>query len=221
MDVETAGSEGERSRRFRKVLAVLVAATVVYVALLTALHTELERRGERAGLLSTRLSATATEILGVRGLMYSLRHGQELATNQLGAQGTGRVTSGTGPPAADRDWGAGQAELAAARRIGQIPLVPTTAEAGALDPHTAQVLTMDDAAIQAVIDEQNRQVNLAGRYGDRSDRTFLALSLLAVAAVFLGLAGLVGEGRTGRLSLGMTGVVLLLSAASTASAFFV
>jgi hypothetical protein len=221
MDVETAGSTENGSSRFRKLLAVLVGTTAVYAALLTALHGEIERRGERAALLSTRLSATANEVLGVRGLIDSLRHIQEIDKNQLGAQGMGRVATGTGPPAADREWGAGQAELAAATRLGEIPLVPTSSDTAPLDPHTARVLTMDDSAIQAVIDEQNRQVDLAGKYGDRSDRTFLALSLLAVAAVFLGLAGLLGATRLGRLSLGGAGALLVVSAVAAASAFLV
>ena len=62
------------------------------------------------------------------------------------------------------------------------------------------------------VEELNDQLALAERYGTRSNRAVFALSLLAIGAVLLGLAGVMGETRTGRISLGASAVALLLSA---------
>jgi hypothetical protein len=56
------------------------------------------------------------------------------------------------------------------------------------------------------------QLALAECYGTRGTRAVFALSLLAIGAVLLGLAGVMGETKTGRISLGASEVALLLSA---------
>jgi hypothetical protein len=80
-----------------------------------------------------------------------------------------------------------------------------------VDAHTRAVLalTIDDMA--GSVEELNDQLALAERYGTRGSRAVFALSLLAIGAVLLGLAGVMGATRTGRISLGAATVALLLS----------
>ena len=61
------------------------------------------------------------------------------------------------------------------------------------------------------VEELNDQLALAEQYGTRGNRAVFALSLLAIGAVLLGLAGVMGATRTGRIRSGASAVALLLS----------
>jgi hypothetical protein len=54
-------------------------------------------------------------------------------------------------------------------------------------------------------------VDLAERYGVRENAAILGLSLVAVAAVLLGLAGLIGEGRQGMRILAVAAITLVVA----------
>jgi hypothetical protein len=218
MDVETAAAAAGGGR-FRTRLATLVGTTAIVAAVLAALHASFSERADRAVQATARLSGEVGEVLAVRGVVTSLLAVQELARSNLGSQGVGREIAGSG--GSPVDVLAGQAEQAAAIRIGEIRLRPEENEVGILDPHTAEVLTAEDADIDALVAAQNQQAQLARQFGDRSDRTFLALSLLAVSVVFLGSAGIVGEGRVGLISLAAAGIVVLVAVAWAISAFLI
>jgi hypothetical protein len=87
-----------------------------------------------------------------------------------------------------------------------------------VDAHTRAVLalTLDDMA--GSVEELNDQLAMAERYGIRGTRAIFALSLLAIGAVLLGLAGVMGATRTGRIALGASAVALLLSVGWAAAA---
>ncbi|MBI4261675.1 MAG: hypothetical protein HY658_14050, partial [Actinobacteria bacterium] len=90
---------------------------------------------------------------------------------------------------------------------------PTADQVTPLDRHAAEVLSATDDVIDELVAEQNRQIEEARSLGARADRATLALSLLAVGAVLLGLAALIGRGRAALVSLVAGAVVLAGSAA--------
>jgi len=80
-----------------------------------------------------------------------------------------------------------------------------------VDAHTRAVLNQTVGDMAGSVQELNDQLALAERYGTRGTRAVFALSLLAIGAVLLGLAGSMGATRAGRISLGASAVALLLS----------
>jgi len=94
------------------------------------------------------------------------------------------------------------AQLAAAQRF--IDLAPTLgqpAEDGPLDDYARRMLTATMADIQALADEQARQADRADAAGRRVGSSVLGLSLVALAGVLAGLAGILGDIRAGRVTL--------------------
>jgi hypothetical protein len=213
MDVETAGTVAGRGDH-RRTLAVLVGVAALWAAALTVLHAELGRREERALLRGSRLSAIVFERIAVRGVLADLEHeGLRLAA-QVGWEGTARQTAAASGGGA-ADLAVGTADVEAGLRIQRLAraLAPSAADVERLDRHAAEVLSAPDASVDALVAEQNREIGEARALGTRADRATLALSMLAVAAVLLGLAALVGRGRPALVSLVAGAVVLLGSLA--------
>jgi hypothetical protein len=84
-----------------------------------------------------------------------------------------------------------------------------------------EIAALGREGLDRMVKEQNRQVDLANVYGSRSNRTVFALSILALAAVLLALAGVTGEGSTGRVAMWSGAVALLAAIAAGASALFI
>lgn len=249
MDVETVHA-GEGTR-FGRTLSVLVGTAAVVAAALGALQMDASTRQSRAQAEGARLSVTVFEGLAAQGMvtsfqLSSLQQAIEPSIESLAR----RLEALEGPDIAGFEDALAAAQEAAAQRILRIAQAMSAAPgAGSdLDPHTLEVLARipdfsdlfeavargelpeespDQIAARGkeVFDrltaEQNRQVDLAETYGARSDRTVFALSLLALAAVLLALAGVTGEGTTGRAAMWSGAVVLALSAAAGGSALLI
>ncbi len=106
-----------------------------------------------------------------------------------------------------------QADALASSRSGSIARsmsrLPT--EADGLDAHTAELLSSGLGAAVRAVELQNAQVDSAESLGRQADRAVFALSMLAAAAVLLGLAGVVGEGPIGKVGLWLGAFFLALS----------
>ena len=212
VDLEIAAREGKS--RFDRRLAALVGAAAILASMLATLEMYSGKREERAFTLASRMSneiATGTAVSGIRSsflgsaLSQAAALGLEATTRQLAALETdaARVTAAI----AAADERASQRLLAIAEGFASDP-----GSRSGLDETTRQTLTTNATLLTLVVAEQNRQVDLAERYGDRENAAIFALALLAIAAVLLGLAGIIGDGRQGTRILGLAGATLTVSA---------
>lgn len=210
VDLETAGREGKS--RFDRRLAALVGAAAIAAALLATLEMHSGKREERAFTLASRLAVRISTGTAVTGLRTSLQASALTDAAALGLQASERAIAALedGDPetiaVAAADERASQRLLELAEGLTEDP----SPESG-LDPVTRDALAATNRELTRLVEEQNRQVDLAERYGARENGAIFALSLLAVAAVLLGLAGLVGEGRQGTRLLAVAAVTLLVS----------
>jgi hypothetical protein len=213
VDIETVHRGSSRSR-FERSLAILAGLAAVLAALLATLQVDASRWEEQAMVNATRLAVQVFEASAATGLlsMYQFQAEREAALLSIDASARDLLAE-QAPAVAAAQRAIATAEARAAERLtvagGSMSQPP--GEASPVDAHTRAVLglTIDDMA--GSVEELSDQLALAERYGTRGNRAVFALSLLAIGAVLLGLAGVMGATRTGRMSLGASAVALLLS----------
>ena len=205
---------GSGRSRFERVLAILAGLAAVLAALIATLEVDAGRQEEQAMVTATRLAVRVFEASAATGLlsMYQFQTGREATL--LSIEASSRDLLATAVPAvAEAQRAMATAEARAAERLTVAGEAMSRApeEASPVDAHTRAVLalTLDDMA--GSVEELNDQLAMAERYGIRGTRAIFALSLLAIGAVLLGLAGVMGATRTGRIALGASAVALLLS----------
>ncbi len=170
---------------------------------------------------ATRLAVRVFEASAATGLlsMYQFQAGREATLLSIDASSRDLLAA-EAPAVAEAQRAMATAEARAAERLTVAGEAMSRApeETSPVDPHTRAVLalTLDDMA--GSVEELNDQLALAERYGARGTRAVFALSLLAIGAVLLGLAGVMGATRTGRIALGASAVALLLSVGWAAAA---
>jgi hypothetical protein len=104
-----------------------------------------------------------------------------------------------------------------AERMSSVP-----DEVPQLDPRTLEAVGIDDPTqILPLVDEQNQAVDDADEYGTRQAHSFFSLGLTASAAALLGLAGLMGASRAGRISMVTAAVSLTVAVLWTGLAFVI
>jgi hypothetical protein len=214
VDIETAHRGSGRSR-FERMLAILAGLAAVLAALLATLQVDASRWEEQAMVTATRLAVRVFEASAATGLLSMYQFQAEREATLLAIDASARdLLAAQAPAVAAGQRAMATAEARAAERLTVAGEAMSRApgEASPVDAHTRTILalTVDDMA--GSVEELNDQLALAERYGTRGTRAVFALSLLAIGAVLLGLAGVMGETRTGRISLGASAVALLLSA---------
>jgi hypothetical protein len=102
----------------------------------------------------------------------------------------------------------GTAELAAAGRLGDVAkrIGRPPAADGPVDAYAREILSSTIEEVAALGEEQIVQADLADATSKRGGMAVLGLSFVALAGVLAGLAGILGDGRAGRLTL-LTGYV--------------
>jgi hypothetical protein len=220
MDIELA-SKAAGTNRFEKALAVLVGLAAVAAALLGTLEVDSNKRQEQAQAEGVRLTvqifgtlagsappadagAQASQAAILRGLQASARR---LAAAPLPA------TAGFEAALADADQRASDDMGPVADSVAKAP-----DEASGVDPVARTVInsTTDDAT--ALLVRQNRVLDTANRFGSRGSRAVFGISILALAAVLLGLSAVLGPENRGAITLGLGALALLGAVASGASA---
>jgi hypothetical protein len=207
---------------FRKWLAVLVGLTAISAAAVSWVEAD---SGRKEGQAFVDASRGALEIfVKIAASSPRVQFEGNAARRVLGVdiESTARVANA---PLRDEIFNIARKESraqgAAARRLRKVVRATAAFDEGdpSLDQATLEAVGADTAALGPIVEEQNQAVEDANRYGTRQERGFSALGLVAIAASLLGLAGLIGAGRTGRIVLVTAGCALFLSVLWTASAF--
>jgi len=194
-----AGLRAER--RFDLVAALLIGVIAVLAAILALVQMSAGQTASRASLqaakveadLSARISVSAeatNAVLTARQTAIVLAM-EAIAREQAGIQYSDPTSTAIGA-----------AEQSAYTKLDSI-LVETGATTGGkpVDPYTAGLLGATPADLKSELAEQNHQVDLANAAGFQEQLAVLGLSFLALAGVLTGLAAVLREGRSGRISL--------------------
>lgn len=212
LDVETAHEGGESP--FRRWLAILVGVAAVAAAMIATLESDANRREERAFIRGSRLSLDLFERIAGSGprLSFQARGLEQALSLQIEAQARSIAALDAPSLAAFEDARAEAEEAAGLRLAGVVEAMARLPdEASGVDAHTREVLASTPDRLEDLVGAQNAAIDDAERFGTRQDRAIFALSLVAIAAVLLGLAGVMGEGRSGRTSLIAAAVALTLA----------
>jgi hypothetical protein len=214
VDIETAHRGSGRSR-FERALAILAGLAAVLAALLATLQVDANRRGDQAMVTASLLAVQVFEASAATGVLdvYQFQALQEATL--LGIESATRSQEAAqATPVAGTQQAMATAEAKAAQRltVAGEAMSQAQGEASLVDAHTRAVLNQTVDEMAGSVQELNDQLALADRYGTRGNRAVFALSLLAIGAVLLGLAGVMGATRTGRIALATSAVALLLSA---------
>jgi hypothetical protein len=220
VDIEAVHRGSGRSR-FERALAILAGLTAVLAALLATLEVDASRQEEQAMVTATRLAVRVFEASAATGLLSMYQFQTEREATLLAIDATARdLLAARAPEVAEAQRAMATAEARTAERLTVAGEVMSRApdEASPVDAHTRAVLAQTVNDMAGSVEQLNDQLFLAERYGTRSNRAVFALTLLAIGAVLLGLAGVMGGSRTGRISLGVSAVALLLSAVCAGAA---
>jgi hypothetical protein len=88
-----------------------------------------------------------------------------------------------------------------------------------LDRQTAAVIATDQDEIDRLTRQQNGFVDVAESYGSRGVKGMFGLSLIALAAVMVALAGMFGDNKAGHLALLSSGTLLTVASGWSLLAF--
>jgi hypothetical protein len=219
LDIEIAHKASHKSR-FERALAIVIGTAAIIAALLATLEMHSNKHWEQASTEAADLSVELFGKIAATGpfraagvdaeqtaLTISLEAIQR--TRQDGARGFDFVTAYVDDRVANR-------LLELASHIKKVP-----DESSGLDPVAREVIATDTEDLAEIGEHQAEQVDEAERYGSRLSRSLFALSLLALAAILLGLAAVLGVEHGGSIVLGLATLGLLLSAGWGASALLI
>ena len=207
--------------RLARATAVIIGTIALLAALLGLIEVNASQQASRSELLAARLSTAIAERLSTSSFLFTFGNIAAQDALAIGIGGTTRVldalqagdTSGVAEALGSADAAASERLAAIAAEMSAVP-----GAGGPLDAHTAQVLAVDLASIEAMATDQRRLVDDSALWNARSSRAVLGLTLLALAGVLIGLAAVFGEGRPGRTALIMAGSATGLAALAGAAA---
>jgi hypothetical protein len=223
VDIEVAVPSPTRTTiRFRRWLTVLVGVAAISAAAISWVESNSGRQEEQAFVDASRGGLEIFVKIAASSPRAQFEGDALREALKLGIEGTGRVARA---PTRDEIFeialAQSKAETTASRRLQKV-IELTTAPPGEeveLDPATLEAVEAEVGGLGPVVEEQNQAVDDANRHGTRQERAMASLGLVAIAASLLGLAGLIGSGRTGRIVLTTAGAVLALSILGVATAF--
>ena len=198
IDYETL-KETSDGHRYDRLTAVLIGLTAVLAAALVTVQMTQSLAEARGNAEGARLASEVTSRIIASGSLQNTQLVNSQRAILLGMDGLARGMVGL--QAGD----AGQEQIGQADQNASTRLVAIASEMGAvpddaspLDPYARVVLASTIDEMVAIVDEQNRQKDLANLASTRSSRAVMGLSVLALAGVLVGLAAVLGGGRAGR-----------------------
>lgn len=198
IDYETL-KETARGQRFDRLVAVLIGALAVLAAALVVVQTNESLAEARANAQTRRLAAELTTRIIASGsiLNHQIINSQRALLMSMEGNSRGLVGLQDGDDAAEA---IGAAQVAAGDRLaaiaGEMGAQPEVG--GPLDPYAQAMLSSTGTQLQAILAVQIGWSEAASDASDRSSLSVMGLSLVALAGVLVGLAAVVGSGRTGR-----------------------
>ena len=196
-EAESGGPRSSGSRH-EQLSALLVGLIAVIVAVLVVVEVAMSHEGSRAQAEAARLASQATTRINVSQAPPGFQLGKSLEATRVAMEGTSRqlVSLETSDAAAEAIGAADQVAwerlLAIAQVMGAVP-----GASSPLDPYARMSLASTQEELEALVAEQNRQVDLGDAASVRSTAAVFGLSLAALSGVLIGLAAVVGSGRPG------------------------
>ena len=203
VDVEAAVPSAPMSGRFRRRLTVLVGLAALSAAVLSWVEADSGRKEERAFVNASRGALDIFVKIAASNPRQQFDADAARRGLAIQTEGLARVIGAPKGQAfqfaakrADADGKSGQRVLKVAESMVRVPdKVPR------VDRATLAAIRTDVTELGPLLKKQNEFVDEAGEHGTRQERGMFALGLVAIAASLLGLAGLMGNTRGGRMSL--------------------
>jgi len=209
---------------FHRLVGVLVGVVAVTAALLAILEADATRRGNLAQARSQRASVQLFGDIAASSVFHSFGYTtlQDATADAIAANARILATFAH-PRAAAVEAPLARAEDVAAKRLAGLAAqlgAPPSRSSG-VDAAARAAMTATIAHEQETVRRQGEEVDRGERYARRGERAILGLSLAASAAALLGLAGVVGIRRSGRILLAVAVLAWLGAIASGALALAV
>jgi hypothetical protein len=224
IDPEVAVPESRMTRPYRRWLSVLVGITALCITGLTWVQADSGRKEERSFVTASRGALDIFVKLAASVPRTQFEGNALRRAIVVQEEGIARaLATGTGD---DELFDAALEQSQAAQRAGrkmiqiaeQMSEVPD--EVPEIDPRTLEAVKIGNPnQVLPLVEEQNQAVEDASEYGTREAHSFFSLGLTASAAALLGLAGLMGASRAGRISMSTAAVALIAAVLWTGLAF--
>lgn len=218
IDVECAVPDPHLEPVFRRRLAVLVGLTAISAAFLVWLETDSGRQEDKALVDASRSALEVFVKLGASGSRFHFEVDAARRSTQLDARSTGRVADAPvdNLRVLQLALAEAQAENEASRKLLSVTrgYRDLPGAAPGLDAAASESLRIrSERDVQPIYDAQDEALERAESYGTGQERAMYGVSLVAIAASLLGLAGLLGSSRGGRLALLTASLSLVVAVA--------
>ena len=214
LDAETAIASGPASRRFRRWLAVLVGLSAVSATVLSLVESDAGRKEEQALVQASRGSLEIFMRIAASSPKNQFQGDAARRVSLEQIEAAAQVVNSTpGGESFDLAVAAVEAEEKVGARTNRIAQAMSNLPPGArgIDPAMIEAINTQVIDFAALVEAQNAAVDRAALHGTRQERGMFGLALVAIAASLLGLAGLIGSGRAGRIALVTAGATLSVS----------
>lgn len=185
--------------RFQRLDALLIGLIAIIAAMLVVLQTSASLDEARGNAQARRLASELTTRIITVGSLTGYAGVNAQRALLVGLEGNSRALVALGSGDAGQQ-AIGEATIQAGDRLTAIAFAmgATPDASSPLDPYAIMVMSTTDEQLGAVLAEQNAAADAAAIASDRSSRSVLGLSVVALAGVMAGLAAVVGPGRAGR-----------------------
>jgi hypothetical protein len=221
LDLETV-HENSGSPRMDGWISILVGLITIAASLIGLMEFHANQSEERNLVRASRRSVDVFTRLATRGTLFSFS--AEALRDSITLTSEAELRRALAFQALDifaAENSLATADAEAARNL--MALAETLSEPVEnpedLDPQTAAVIATDQDEIDRLTRQQNGFVDIAEDYGSRGVKGMLGLSLIALAAVMVALAGMFGDNKAGHLALLSSGTLLTVACGWSLLAF--